>query len=626
MLGGYVGKFLWVDLTEGTLVAEIPSEDLLRNFIGGYGIGARLLFDRMKPKADPLGPDNILGFTTGPLTASPAQTGTRWCVVGKSPLTGGWGDANGSGFFGPTMKFAGYDAIFFTGQASKPVYLLVDNGQAELRDAGDLWGKDTYVTEDSLRAEFGPDSHVACIGPAGEKLSLIAGIIHFKGRAAARSGLGAVMGSKKLKAVVVRGKGKISVANPDRVKELQRKYNKEIQDGVGFSNFYRETGTPAYTQVGLENADSPTKNWAESAPILYRQSGTLSSEHVSFDEMVKYRVKKEACWHCPIACWGTVQIHYMGKEIVCHQPEYETGSAFGSMCVNDNMVSLCAANDVCNRLGLDTISAGACIAFAMECYEHGLITKADTGGMELTWGNHEAMVAMTEKMALREGLGDLLADGVMRAAQKIGRGAEKFAMHLGGQELPMHDPRYEPGLGLIYRMDATPGRHTQASQYIKPFGLDYQMPAFGENAKNQKDRGTHLRVISALCHVMNATGLCLFGYLSTNVPFSYEFLSAVTGHEYTLEDALTTGDRIANIRRAFNVREGINPVVQSIPERAFGRPPLAEGPTAGVTVEIENMVAEYLEIMDWSPDDAKPSRVKLETLGMKDVADALYGS
>ena len=622
MLGGYTGKFLWVNLTTGQITEEIPSEDILKDFIGGYGIGARILFERQKPNVDPLGPDNILGFTTGPLTASPAPTGTRWCVVGKSPLTGGWADANGSGFFGVTMKMAGYDAIFFTGQAEQPVYLFVDNGKAELLDAGALWGKDTYETEDTLWAELGDDVQIACIGPSSEKLSLISGIIHYKGRAAGRSGLGAVMGSKRLKAVAVRGDVEIPMAQPDEVKRLRQKYVKQMRDGYGFANFYMETGTPGYTPMGVENADSPTMNWAVS-PVTEYPKRELSSKNVSFDEMVKYRVKKEACWHCPLACWGTVKAEYGGEEFFAHQPEYETGAAFGSMCLIDDMVTLCKVNEICNRYGLDTISAGGTIAFAIECYENGLIAKEDTDGIEMTWGNTEAVVAMTEKLAKREGFGDVLADGVKVAAEKIGKGAEKFAIHVGGQELPMHDPRFEPGLGLIYLIDATPGRHTQGTQFIKHPGLDYDMPEFGQNPKDQEGRGRHLRVVSGLNHVMNATGMCLFGYLSADITFIPEFLTAITGQTYTLDDLFVIGDRIANLRHAFNLREGVNPLDWSIPDRAYGRPPLPDGPTEGVSVEIEKLLADYLQVMDWDLESTKPSRTKLEELGLSFVADAL---
>ncbi|MCJ7625489.1 MAG: aldehyde ferredoxin oxidoreductase family protein, partial [Anaerolineaceae bacterium] len=522
MNGGYVSKFLWVNLTNGEMKEEVPDERLLRDYLGGYGLGARLLYDRIPPKIDPLGPKNILGFTTGPLTGSPAPTGTRWTVVGKSPLTGGWGDANGSGFFGPALKRAGYDAVFFEGISEKPVYLLIDEGVAELKEASHLWGMDTYQVEDWVKANLGKDFEAACIGPAGEKLSLISGVIHAKGRAAARSGLGAVMGSKQLKMIAARGTLKLPGAEKDDVREMRKNILNEFSDGVGSYMFYSVTGTPAYTPIGAQNGDSPTKNWSQSTDHFE------GSEKLSFDELLKFRVKKDACWRCPIACWGTSSVEYSGKQIVAHQPEYETASAFGTMTMNNDYPSLIVSNDICNRYGLDTISAGGCIAFAIECFEEGLIGLEETGGIELRWGDHEAMNAMLEKMAQREGFGDILADGVKKASEKIGPLSEPFAIHVGGQELAMHDPRFEPGLGVIYKIDATPGRHTQAGQYNNPPGYPSEKPLYGANREEQIGRGKFIKDAASMIHTMNAAGFCLFGFFSINYKFMPEFLSALT--------------------------------------------------------------------------------------------------
>jgi len=613
-----MSRFLWVNLTDGTMREEAPEEPLLRDFVGGYGVGARLLYDRMQPATDPLGPDNVLGFITGPLTATPAPTSTRWTVVGKSPLTGTWGDANGSGFFGVALKRAGYDAVFFTGIARRPLYLYLEDGRAELRDASHLWGQDCYQVEDWVKAELGKDVEAACIGPAGEKQALIAAIIHYKGRAAGRSGLGAVMGSKRLKMIAARGTMEVPLADSETVRALRQKYVKEITNGVGFSDFYRETGTPGYTPMGLVNGDSPTRNWGASVLAF------PDVEPLEFDRLLQYRVTRESCWRCPIACWGTSRVEYDGQVVEAHQPEYETASAFGSMTLNNNYPSLIKANEICNRYGLDTISAGACVAFAIECYEHGLIGTNDTEGIKLAWGDHEAMNAMLEKLARREGFGDVLAEGVMRAAKRLGPAAESFAMHIGGQELPMHDPRFEPGMGVIYKIDATPGRHTQACQFLVPPGFPTRRPGFGENREQQEGRGRWVKEASCLCHTMNASGVCLFGYLSTHVQFVPEFLAAVTGWAFTVDDMLLVGERIANIRQAFNVREGINAVARAIPKRAYGIPPLPDGPTAGITVQIEQMLREHLEEMGWTQDAAVPRRQVLERLGLEDIARDLW--
>jgi len=618
MIGGYMGRFLWVNLTHGTTREETPDESLLRDFIGGYGVGARLLYERIPARADPLGPDNVLGFITGPLTGTPAPTGIRWTVVGKSPLTGGWGDANAGGYFGPALKRAGFDGVFFTGIAPRPVYLYLEDGRVELWDADSLWGLDCYQVEDWVKAELGADVEAACIGPSGEKEALISGVIHAKGRAAARSGLGAVMGSKRLKMVAARGNLEVPLADPIAARALRRKYLGEINSGVGASEFYRLTGTPGYTPVGARNGDSPVRNWGASVLAF------PDVEPLEFDKLLQHRLKRESCWRCPLACWGTSRVEYGGQVVEAHQPEYETASAFGSMTLNNNYPSLIKANDLCNRYGLDTISAGACVAFAIECYEQGLINSNDTGGIELSWGDHEAMNAMLEKLAQREGFGDILADGVRRAAEKLGPEAEPFAIHVGGQELPMHDPRFEPGLGVIYQIDATPGRHTQACQYSLPPGIESEMPEYGKNREQQVGRGRWVKDASCLCHIANVSGVCLFGYCSTHVTFIPEFMTAVTGRSLDVEDMLTAGERIANIRQAFNVREGINAVTLRIPERAYGHPPLPDGPTAGISVQVEPMLQEHLEEMSWTRDAAVPRREVLERLGLGDIARDLW--
>ncbi|MBI5305675.1 MAG: aldehyde ferredoxin oxidoreductase family protein [Chloroflexi bacterium] len=618
MLGGYVGTILWVNLDTGNLREEQLDPDVGRDFIGGYGVGARLVYERIKPRIDPLGPENILGFLTGPLTGSPAPTGTRWTVVCKSPLTGGWGDANASGYFGVALKRAGYDAVFFSGSAANPVYLYLDNRRAELRDAQHLWGKDCYEIEDWVKAELGHAVQAACIGPAGEKQSLISAIIHSQGRAAARSGVGAVMGAKRIKLIAARGTLNIPLADAAAVQQAKNKYVQEINRGVGAADFYKQTGTPGYLAYGIKHGDTPTRNWA----ISGSQFGETKS--LEFVELLKHRVKRKSCWQCPIGCWGTSRVEYAGETIEAHQPEYETGSAFGSMTLNGDYPAIIKANELCNRYGLDTISAGACIAFAMECFEHGLITARDTGGIELTWGDHRAMNAMLEKLARREDFGDVLAGGVQRAAEQLGNGAEAFAIHVGGQELPMHDPRFEPGLGLIYKMDATPGRHTQACQFTVPSGFTSVRPGYGEKRDQQAGRGRWMKEASCLNHTMNASGLCLFGYTSTHVTFVPEFLSAVTGMPFTVDDMLITGERIANVRQAFNVREGINAVTQPIPARAYGVPPLPNGPTAGITVQVEQMLHEHLDEMGWTRDAAIPTRAVLERLGLADIARELW--
>ena len=617
MARGYMGKVLFVDLSKNELKDEALDEKLCRQFIGGYGIGARILFSRQKAGVDPLGPDNTLGFLTGPFTGTPALSGTKHTIVGKSPLTGGWGDANSGGYFSAFLKFAGYDAVFFTGISAKPVYLFINNGKAELRDAAHIWGKDTRQTEEILKSELGKDVEVACIGPSGEKLSHIAAVLS-KNRTAARSGLGAVMGSKKLKAVAVKGKMKVPLANEEKTKELRKKWQAELG---GHIVWLKPFGTSFLVDVGVQSGDSPVKNWTGVGVIDFPDFQPLAKEAV-----MERTDRKFACYMCPIGCGGymkagTGEYKYAAG---ARRPEYETTAMFGTNCLNNNLESIIKAGDICDRYGLDTISAGAAIALAIEGYEKGLITKSDTDGIEMTWGNHKSIVAMTEKLAKREGFGDVLADGVKAAAERIGRGADQYAIHVGGQELPAHDPKHAFNFATSYRLDPTPGRHFVGSELSDapghPAGL---LPKF--DLKSFSGRGGARRIGSNFHQVVVCTGMCLFVYWAfPNVDPIAEFMRAVTGWEVTDDELLQTGERISNLRQAFNIREGLNPLEFKVSDRVLGRPPLKEGPVAGVTVDEDTMIREYLTAMDWDFKTAKPSKKKLLELGLEDVAQELW--
>ncbi len=606
-----------VDLSQDKLVDEVLDEKLCRQFIGGYGIGASLLFSRQQAGIDALGPDNILGMLTGPLNGTNALSGTKHTIVSKSPLTGGWGDANSGGYFGAYLKFAGCDAVFFSGISPKPVYLFINSGKAELKSAAHLWGKDTRQTEEMLRAELGKDVEVSCIGPAGENRSLLSAIIS-KSRTAARSGLGAVMGSKMLKAVVVKGKMKVPVADEDKVNELRKEYLARLGGHIAW---LKPIGTPFLTIPGVQSGDSPVKNWSGVGTVDFPDA-----EPIGADAVIKRRAKKFACYNCPIGCGGymkegTGEYKY---EAGARKPEYETIAMFGTNCLNNNLESIIKANDICDRYGLDTISVGATIAFAIECFENGLITKADTDGIEMTWGNHRAIVAMTEKLARKEGFGAVLADGVKVAAEKIGKGASKYAMHIQGQEIPAHDPKHSFNYATTYKLDPTPARHFSGSELsngpMHPQGL---LPQF--DLKSFSGRGEIRKTGSNFNHAVVCSGMCLFVYWAfPSVEPVAEFMRAVTGWDITTEELLKTGERIANIRQAFNIREGLNPLQFKVPDRVLGRPPKKEGPLAGVTIDEDTLVKEYLAAMDWDQVTAKPSRKKLEELGLKDVARELY--
>ncbi len=612
MARGYMGKLLFVDLTRGTCQEETLGEELGRDFMGGYGIGARILYERTKPKADPLGPDNMLGFMTGPLTGTPAIPSGRFVVVGKSPLTGTWGDANCGGDFGPNLKFAGFDGVFFSGVSPAPIYLHIENGKPELKDASKLWGKNCLDTEDALKEAHGRTASVACIGPAGEQMSLLSCIINDKGRAAGRSGLGAVMGSRKLKALAVKGEMKVPMADEEKAKELRRKW---ITRGKGDFETFRDYGTCGITESSALSGDSPVKNWTGSGPDDFS-----TAKRISDDTVIAEQERKYGCWHCPISCGGHMKAR-PGRARVCHKPEYETLCMAGTLCLNDDLESIIRFNDICNACGLDTISVGSAAAFAIECYENGILSKKDCDGLELRWGNGDAIVALADKIARREGIGALLADGVRRAAAKIGRGAEQFAVHAQGQEVPAHDPRFIPALGVTYRLDATPGRHTQGGRGWL-MGVDF----LSDERSNKYDftnTGEVQKDAMNMLHIVNAAGLCLFGYSSYPAQYIPEFLTAVTGWEYDLDKCLAVGERIANMRHIFNLREGLNPLKFDVNPRIVGKPPLKAGPLANVTIDDDTMNREYLEAMDWDTTTTRPSAKKLQELGLSQLAREL---
>lgn len=613
MVTGYMGKMLWADLSRGILEDESLNEGFCRRFLGGYGLGAKIIFDRQKPGVDPLGPENIFGIVTGPFTGTPAVVGSRYTAVGKSPLTHGWGDANSGGYFAPNLKFAGYDAVFCTGVSEKPVYLFIKNGRAELRDAGHIWGKDTFETEDALKAELGSDVEVVCIGPAGEKVSLISAVMNNKGRAAGRSGLGAVMGSKKLKAVAVKGSLEVPLADATKARELRKKIVRELSERV---DILRQYGTPGLHSSFSASGDTPTKNWSGTSVVDFPEYEALGGENV-----LERQEKRFACYQCPIGCGGHMK-EGTGKykyRAGAHKPEYETLAMFGNDCLNSDLESIIKANDICNRYGLDTISTGATIAMAIECFERGLITKAETDGLEMTWGNDEAIVAMTEKLAKREGFGAVLADGTKAAAERIGKGAYQYAMNIQGQEAPAHDPRFNLQWAISYRFDPTPARHTQGGEEHPP-GV---MPEYDKRSAHS--RGYPHKVGSNFLHVMRCAGQCLFVHLAfPHVDLFIDSLKAITGWDITLDELLVTGERIANIRQAFNIREGLNPLQFKVPDRMLGKPPQTEGPLAGITVDEETLKRDYLTAMDWDLETARPSKRKLQELGLEDVAEQLY--
>jgi aldehyde:ferredoxin oxidoreductase len=627
MMEGYTGKIGLVDLSKGAIRVRKLDELLIRDFIGGYGIGVRILFELQPKGADPLGPDNILGFTAGLLTGTKTPAGGRYMVVCKSPLTGGWGDANSGGYFGSELKSAGWDAIFVSGTASSPKYLMIGDDRIEIRDADHLWGLDTIETESAVQKEsHDPRTRVACIGPASERLSLISGIVNDRGRIAARSGVGAVMGAKKLKAVAVRGTGKVLVADQAMLARVRKAFLSEVRNMPGMPEAMIKFGTCAFTASLVATGATPVKNWLLAGEQSFPHLAKIADGEI----IIQHQTKKYGCANCPIACGGIFNVtdgKYPVGEV--HKPEYETIAAFGPLCLNDDFESIIKLNDMCNRSGLDTISAGTVLAFAMECFERGILGASDTDGIPLTWGNSEAMISMLEKMIRREGFGDVLADGVKAAAEKIGNGAEAFAMHVAGQEPGMHSPLFLPGRGTGYVCDPTPGRHTAAPMARLDAGggaaAPYPELKFeGFDRYDFKGKGPFSARLSKYLQVGNSAGVCLMPMIFFgNYPL-LEFIKAVTGWDMDIAEALNTGARIQSLRHCFNIREGIRTSDIKLPARLLGRSPMEEGPLAGITVDIDSLSYEYRRSMGWNPLSGEPEPEMLEKLALSHLIET-YG-
>jgi aldehyde:ferredoxin oxidoreductase len=633
MAGGYFGKILFINLRDQTHRVEELDDKLYRDYLGGYGLAARIYYERMKPGADPLGPENILGFASGIFTGTKAHGAGRFQVIAKSPATGGWGDSNCGGKFAPYLKKTGFDAIFFEDISDKPVYVSVYNGDIKFHDAAHLWGLDACDAELAVREEMGRDYQVATIGQAGESKSAMAGVFNDLGRAAGRMGMGGVMGSKRLKALACGGTFDPPVAHPDDLKDLCKIMSEDAINHHKTSPI-AETGTSGVYAHFVGMNDTPFKNWKAAADEGYY---TLEDGiALSGDVYLPFRKRKYTCAQCGIACGAVLEVEDRdGNKFETHRPEYETIAAFGSNCLVKDLTSIFEANEACNRYGFDTISAGSTIAWAMECNEHGLFSEEELGGIDLSWGNGKMFKELLRRMALREGfLGDLLCDGMKIASEKLGRGSEAFRTDAGGLELPMHDPRCWPGFCFSYSTDAGPGRHTlggvgfieHAFADKELFDSYPELYDLGKTRHNfEMDKGPAQKYISSWFHFFNGMGMCVLAKMGNYKRYAViDTTRAITGwDDIDLDEALVTGERIQTIRHMFNLREGIRPHAEfRLQDRTLGVPPLPVGPTAGVTCPTDKYFANYYRAMDIDSDSAWPSDAKLEELGIKDLVYA----
>lgn len=618
MAYGYWGKILRVNLTNGTIASETQSDEWYRTYWGGRGMIGYYLLRETAPDTDPLGPDNRFIVAPGPLTGVPFGGAGRNSFGAISPLTGGYGDGEGGGFFGAELKRAGVDGIVFEGVSPKPVYLYVHDGEAELRDAAALWGKTTGEVEDLLMEELGDKRiRVAQCGIAGENRVLLSAVCNDLTHYAGRTGLGAVMGSKRLKAVVARGTMQVPVADQDKVRELARWM---VEHWTEKSQGLHDHGTANGLMALHTSGGLPTRN--------FQQGYFEGADKISGPTMTeKILVERDTCFACPIRCKRVVKTgppynvdpRYGG-------PEYETLGSFGSTCYIDNLEAIAKANELCNAYGLDTIGVGVAIAFAMECFENGLITAADTDGIELKFGNAAAMLAMVEKIARRDGFGNVLADGSKKAAAKIGKGAEKYAIQVKGQEVPMHEPRLKMGLGVGYGVSPTGADHCHNMHdtgyekdvtSVKGWGILQTMPAIYLGPEKVR----LLKYQIALRAAQNAAVICQF------VPWDVQqfdaLVGAVTGWNTTHFEQLQVGERVMTLARLFNLRRGLTAKDDKLTDRFFK--PFKDGPLAGVGVNHEaynRAVLTYYRMMGWT-DDGVPTVERLYELGIGWAKDYL---
>ena len=642
-----MGKVLWVNLTTGTFREEVLPERLYERYLGGLGIAAALLYREIPANADPLGPENVLAFVSGLLNGTNSLFSGRWMAAAKSPLTGTWGEANCGGTLASAIKRSGYDGILFTGSSPQPVYLSL--GQTPvLHSAEDLWGLDTVETDARLRAAH-PASAVACIGPAGEKRSLLAGISNDGGRMAARSGLGAVMGSKNLKAVVLYGRQKVRVHDKEEMQRLSQKayrwtkldvplpagrFMKFVgtlfrkmplamaQDGLLYKILLGRWGTISMNQASVEMGDAPVKNWRGSHETFhFARSNSSNPDHIT-----RYQHKKYHCRACALGCGGSVKHPKAGET---HKPEYEHVLSWGGLLMNEDLDSIFIINDRLNRAGMDTISAGATAAFAIECAERGLLSKDELLGLDLSWGNSGAIMKLVDLMITRQGIGDLLADGSLKAAEKIGRGSAAYAVQAGGQELAMHDGRNDPGFSLHAVVEPMPGRHTNGSQmYYEMFQLWKRIPELPKISrfykKSEKYRATRAQAEAAVANsrysqVINSAGMCLFGaFLGANRLPIFEWLNAAAGWKLTPQAYLQAGARIQATKQLFNLRQGAA-LRHAINPRALGLPPLAHGANQGRSLNMDQMVRDYWTCSGWDPETGVPTAETIRALALEET-------
>ena len=657
------GKVLFVDLGAKTHRVEHVDETVYRDFLGGYGLGAWLMWRHFPAGTDALAPEACFAICSGMLTGLKTPFSGRIQIVGKSPLTNSWGDSNSGGSVCSHLRRAGYDALVITGRASEPTVLVVRDEEVTFAPAGELWGQEIPEAFDALTRQYGGkrDVGVSAIGPAGEKQQRIASVMNDRYHAFGRQGFGAIYGSKQLKAIVVSGTRELPLAKPAEFKKICKSITDEYQRDIGvfarimtymakpkswlgwlyrmmtrrgmkvtspvatMRQLWRDRGTTAAVSLSVENGDAPIKNWTG----VGSRDFPLGKQGMKLDGKVvdKYITKKLSCGDCPMPCKGIVKVKSRGLSDV-RRPDYETIVGFGANLLNDDIELVTACHDACNRLGIDAVSSSMTLAWACEAVERGDLTAADLDGIDLRWGNGEAALALTIKMGRGEGCGAWLGNGVKRAAEAANKGAA-YAIHVHGGEPAYHDTRFTSLMGVTYIADPTPGRHTAGSaSWNETFGVGLSLPKAADKADwNVKWKGTEGKGKAQALHsnahqAMNGLGLCMFTMLTGSLPFA-DLLDAATGWGHTDADLMKCGERIQNLRAAFNRREGIAPKDFAPHPRMLGEGDgnLNAGPLKGVRVPLPMLKDDYYKNMSWDPTTGHVSKARAEELGMSTLLE-----
>ena len=612
-MNGYWGKILVADLGTGALIDEPLNEQYARDFLGSTGLAARYLFDMVDEKTDPLGPDNPLILMPGLLNGTSGPSVSRWGGVTKSPYTGHYGDANAGAFFGAELKNAGYDGIILKGQSPKPVYLYIKDGVAQLRDAGSLWGTDTYQTQEEIKKECKDKrTQIACIGPASENLVLCGNIMSEWGHSLGRAGLGCVMGSKKVKAIAVRGQMKLPMQDPEQFREVARKAMTEVKEGF-LSQWMHEGGTASWVDSAISYGDGPTKYYtAPTMPEATNISGVTMAE--------SYETGHTACFGCPIRCRKVLQIKegkYQYKSI--EGPEYETVIALGAMMGLDlDMSTIVYLNELCNGYGFDTISSGASAGYAFYLYELGVISEKETGGLKLTWGNIDAAIELIRQIGKNEGFGAIVAGGTKRMAERYGRPIGE-AVQTKGLEIPMHDPRAYHSMGLVYATAPRGADHNKSDGYQVDSGVGH--PDLGLNADDRwgDEKAAMVEKSQNFRALTDSLGICHFAFIPFDLVLG--MVNSSTGWNTDMDQLLTAGERMFQLQRALSCKLGITSKDDVLPELVMR--PIPDSGQEGHVPNMEKMLSEYYALRDWDSATGKPSKRRLESLGMAEIAASI---